>query len=115
MKLIRLNSFLYLFCILSVFASCVQKPDSSVEDWNRTFINTKKLISEACLDRELILGRPFLIQYVDSSLLIYDDIGDSLFLLVDLKEKARSYPDELSGGQQQRVTMNSCKFLLSVI
>ena len=71
MKLIRLNSFLYLFCILSVFASCVQKPDSSVEDWNRTFINTKKLISEACLDRELILGRPFLIQYVDSSLLIY--------------------------------------------
>ena len=56
MKLIRLNSFLYLFCILSVFASCVQKPDSSVEDWNRTFINTKKLISEACLDRELILG-----------------------------------------------------------
>ena len=25
--------------------------------------------------------------------------------LVDLKEKARSYPDELSGGQQQRVTM----------
>ena len=61
MKLIRLNSFLYLFCILSVFASCVQKPDSSVEDWNRTFINTKKLISEACLDRELILGRPFLI------------------------------------------------------
>ena len=58
MKLIRLNSFLYLFCILSVFASCVQKPDSSVEDWNRTFINTKKLISEACLDRELILGRP---------------------------------------------------------
>ena len=37
MKLIRLNSFLYLFCILSVFASCVQKPDSSVEDWDRTF------------------------------------------------------------------------------
>ena len=25
--------------------------------------------------------------------------------LVDLKEKARSYPDELSGGQQQRVTI----------
>lgn len=67
------------------------KPDSSVEDWNRTFINTKKLISEACLDRELILGRPFLIQYVDSSLLIYDDIGDSLFLLVDLKENDRVY------------------------
>ena len=42
MKLIRLNSFLYLFCMLSVFASCVQKPDSSVEDWDRTFINTKK-------------------------------------------------------------------------
>ena len=91
MKLIRLNSFLYLFCMLSVFASCVQKPDSSVEDWDRTFINTKKLISEACLDRELILGRPFLIQYVDSSLLIYDDIGDSLFLLVDLKENDRVY------------------------
>ena len=91
MKLIRLNSFLYLFCILSVFASCVQKPDSSVEDWDRTFINTKKLISEACLDRELIFGRPFLIQYVDSSLLIYDDIGDSLFLLVDLKENDRVY------------------------
>lgn len=48
MKLIRLNSFLYLFCILSVFASCVQKPDSSVEDWNRTFINTRlrKALSE---------------------------------------------------------------------
>ena len=25
--------------------------------------------------------------------------------LVDLKEKARAYPDELSGGQQQRVTI----------
>ncbi len=25
--------------------------------------------------------------------------------LVDLKDKARSYPDELSGGQQQRVTI----------
>ena len=31
MKLIRLNSFLYLFCILSAFASCVQKTDNSVE------------------------------------------------------------------------------------
>ena len=89
MKLIRLNSFLYLFCILSVFASCVQKPDSSVEDWNRTFINTKKLISEACLDRELILGRPFLIQYVDSSLLIYDDIGAVSYTHLTLPTNSR--------------------------
>ena len=42
MKLIRLNSFLYLFCILSVFASCVQKPDSSVEDWDRTFYKIQR-------------------------------------------------------------------------
>lgn len=54
MKLIRLNSFLYLFCILSVFASCVQKPDSSVEDWDRTFINTKILQKSGIQKNEVI-------------------------------------------------------------
>ena len=56
MKLIRLKQLFIFVLHIECFASCVQKPDSSVEDWDRTFINTKKLISEACLDREFNFG-----------------------------------------------------------
>ncbi|MCD8094252.1 MAG: TolB-like 6-bladed beta-propeller domain-containing protein [Bacteroides sp.] len=91
MKSFSFNYVLYLFCILSAFASCGQKGENNITDWDRSFGDAQKLVSKSCLDRELILGRPYLIQYADSSLLIYDDIGDSLFLLVDLKENNRVY------------------------
>lgn len=89
MKLLEFSRFVILFCMLGVFVSCVQKVEDNVADWDCSFGNAKKLVSKPCLDEDLILGRPFLIQYADSSLLIYDEIGDSLFLLVDLKENHR--------------------------
>lgn len=91
MKIISFNYFFYTFCILSIFASCVHKGENSIADWDCSFGDVQKLVSKPCLDEELILGRPYLMQYADSSLLIYDDLGDSLFLLIDLKENNRVY------------------------
>lgn len=85
------SRFFALFCVLNALVSCTQKGESSIADWDCSFGEAKKLVSKSVLKDELILGRPFLIQYVDSSLVIYDDIGDSLFVLVDLKESGRIY------------------------
>lgn len=91
MKYLSCNSFVILFCMLTVFSSCVQKGVSNLADWDRSFGDARKLISKSCSDEELILGHPFFMQYADSSLLIYDDIGDSLFLLLDLNDNNKVY------------------------
>lgn len=91
MKILSFNYFFYSFCILGILASCMQKGESNIVEWDGSFEDFQKLVSKPCLDEELILGHPYLMQYADSSLLIYDDIGDSLFLLIDLKENNRVY------------------------
>lgn len=91
MHLLVFRHFFTLFCMLSAFASCAQKGENSIADWDKYLGEAQKLVATSVLDEELILGRPFLIQYADSSLLIYDQIADSLFLLVDLKENNRIY------------------------
>lgn len=91
MKILSSNRFICIFCILTLFVSCTKKSGDNITDWDLSFLKVKKLVSKPCFDGELILGHPFLIQYADSSLLIYDDIGDSLFLLVDLNDNNRVY------------------------
>lgn len=90
-KCLSCDNFIILFCMLIVLSSCVQNGVSNLSDWDRSFGDARKLVSWSCSDEELILGQPFLMQYGDSSLLIYDDIGDSLFLLFDLKDNNKVY------------------------
>ena len=81
---ILLLNLLYLF-------SCQNINDKKVQEWEKSFTKSQKLTSAPCLQEELILGRPFLMQYSDSSLLIYDDLADSLFLLIDLADNNKTY------------------------
>lgn len=91
MKYSNYNSLVLAFYILIILMSCGQKGVDNIASWDYSFGEVKKLVSAPCLDEELILGRPFLIHYADSSLLIYDDIGDSLFILLDLKDNNKIY------------------------
>ena len=91
MKYSNYNSLVLAFYILIILMSCGQKGVDNIASWDYSFGEVKKLVSAPCLDEELILGRPFLIHYADSSLLIYDDIGDSLFILLDLNDNNKIY------------------------
>lgn len=62
-----------------------------MSQWDQSFLESKNLVSTPLLEDELILGRPFTFQYVDSSLLIYDFLADSLFTLIDLNDNNRIY------------------------
>lgn len=62
-----------------------------MSQWDQSFLECKHLVSTPLLEDELILGRPFTFQYVDSSLLIYDFLADSLFTLIDLNDNNRIY------------------------
>lgn len=62
-----------------------------MSQWDQSFLESKHLVSTPLLEDELILGRPFTFQYVDSSLLIYDFLADSLFTLIDLNDNNRIY------------------------
>lgn len=97
--------------MFSIFTSCKLGNVNDMREWDLSFGGIQKLVSTPCLNKELILGRPFLIQYIDSSLLLYDDIGDSLFLLLDLMITI----EYIVSGKRERVVMSSCKFLLFVI
>lgn len=73
-----------------VLCSCTNNRDS-LERWDKLFMVTRELVSSSLLDEELILGRPAALEYVDSSLFIYDSLGDSLFMLIDLNDENRVY------------------------
>lgn len=68
--------------LLFFIASCDEV--DKVREFDTSFKKIQKISFTECLNEELILGRPFFINYVDSSLLIYDDIDDNLFTLIDL-------------------------------
>ena len=73
-------------CIVSFLCACEGKRDKFLQ-WDKTFKEIKELQSTPLLKDELILGRPGAFKYIDSSLFIYDDLGDSLFMLIDLKDQ----------------------------
>lgn len=77
----------YLILVLFFLFSCSSK--DNFPEWDESFGESQELVSTPLLDEELILGQPYLIHYVDSSLVIFDNIGDSLFIWVDLKERNR--------------------------
>ena len=78
---------LYVTIILFFLFSCSSK--DNFPEWDESFGEPQELVSTPLLDEELILGQPYLIQYVDSSLVLFDNIGDSLFIWVDLNEGNR--------------------------
>ena len=80
--------FLYLFFML-VLVGC-QKSES-MEDFDALFTHKKSVLVKACLSEEPIMGRPFYMIYADSSVIFYDDLGDSLFTMVDLSDNKRIY------------------------
>lgn len=80
---------LYIVVLLFIISSCSK--DDAVQNFDNTFQKIKKINSKECLDTELLLGRPYFINYVDSSLIIFDDIGDSLFTLIDMKDANAIY------------------------
>lgn len=80
----------FLVVIVAVlFSSCSEK--KTIQDFDDSFLNVRKIVSSDCLEQELILGRPYLIHYADSSIIIYDDLTDSIFTLVDLKKDNSVY------------------------
>lgn len=68
-------------------------PDGSVTPGNvhTAFTKMRKITSANVLNHELILGRPYIIHYADSSVVIYDDINDSIFTLIDLRDNNSVY------------------------
>lgn len=74
--------------VLFLITSC-DKGDA-VRDFDATFQRIQKISSIEFLKKELLLGRPYYINYIDSSLLVYDDLGDSLFTLIDLRDDTNS-------------------------
>jgi len=74
-----------LLMILSIIfiAACSNK--NKVENFESSFPASRHLTSIECLDSSFIWGRPWLIHYSDSSIIAYDDIGDSIFTLLNLR------------------------------
>ncbi|MEO4925226.1 hypothetical protein ABHZ32_14310 [Bacteroides uniformis] len=59
--------------------------------FDASFTKMRKITSANVLNHELILGRPYIIHYADSSVVIYDDINDSIFTLIDLRDNNSVY------------------------
>lgn len=82
-----MRKFLLRYCIcllLSPLLCSCSQGERVFLSWDDSFGDIKKISSIPLLSEELILGQPFIIQYVDSSLVIFDNIGDSLFIVIDL-------------------------------
>ena len=81
----------YVWCLLlSCFLfSCAG--GNRFSEWDESFGADRPLSSTPLLDEELIMGRPYMMQYADSSIVICDHIGDSLFILIDLADNNRIY------------------------
>lgn len=74
--------------------------------FDASFTKMRKITSANVLNHELILGRPYIIHYADSSVVIYDDINDSIFTLIDLRDNNSVY----HFGKEGKVIMNSFRF-----
>lgn len=87
MKKIHCN--ILLFSLFFLY-SC-QNVNNQVQTWESSFTDVQKIHSTPLLQEELILGRPFLMHYADSSLLIYDDLADSIFCFIDMANDNKIY------------------------
>lgn len=79
--------------------------------FDASFTKMRKITSANVLNHELILGRPYIIHYADSSVVIYDDINDSIFTLIDLRDNNSVY----HFGKRGKVIMNSFRFFLCAL
>lgn len=80
----------FIIIVISIFySSCTDK--GSMEEFDASFREIHEISSVNLLEQELLLGRPLLIHYVDSSIVIYDELTDSIFTLVDLKKEKLVY------------------------
>lgn len=77
-------------CLLLAFCAC-SGARMDFEKWDASFEHRYSLASTSLMKQELILGRPFMFKYADSSLFVYDYLADSLFVLIDLNDHNRVY------------------------
>lgn len=78
--------------ILSIFFCALyacNRTDNSMATFDSSFSVHQELKSNLMFGDELMLGQPFLMMYVDSSLVIYDHASDSIFTLIDLNKNER--------------------------
>ena len=79
------------FCVCLLLALCAcSGTRMDFDEWDASFESRYSLTSTPLMEQELILGRPFMFKYADSSLFIYDYLGDSLFVLIDLNDHSHS-------------------------
>lgn len=72
-----------LIVIIAIFLSSCSEGDN-MHKLDKSFLEAKMVSAIDCLDNELLLGKPYCIHYADSSIIIYDDLTDSIFTLIDL-------------------------------
>lgn len=71
--------------VIAIFLSSCSENDN-MHKLDKSFLKAKVIPAIDFLDGELLLGKPYCIHYVDSSIIIYDDLTDSIFTLVDLED-----------------------------
>ena len=84
--------YLLVLILVVSFSSCTNY-DEKMRKFDASFTKMRKITSANVLNHELILGRPYIIHYADSSVVIYDDINDSIFTLIDLRDNNSVYQD----------------------
>lgn len=85
-----MRTLIFIFIGIVALSGCTTG-SSNMQAFDKTFVKEHDLISKSVLQKELLLGRPLGIHYADSSILIYDDISDTLFILVDLANDGKVY------------------------
>ena len=61
-------------CLLLALCAC-GGTRTDFEKWDASFEHRYRLASTPLMEQELILGRPFMFKYADSSLFVYDYCG----------------------------------------
>ena len=67
------------------------KEHDAFSAFDLSFTDVRKVMAVNCMESDLLLGRPFFIECVDSCVFVYDDLGDSLFTMVDVADENRVY------------------------
>lgn len=79
----------YLFALMAIIGC--KEEHNAFPDFDSSFRDVCKVESIDFVESDLLLGRPFFVEYADSCIVIYDDLGDSLFVMVDLANGNRTY------------------------